>query len=89
MGGIYSDRDIVFVFKKTSTNVYPHTRMSTHPYEYAHAHPTLISISERLSRLDLEIHEVGHEERIAVDGDITPTKRIISHKYNTHIKSKI
>jgi hypothetical protein len=26
---------------------------------------------ERLSWLDLEIHEIGHQEHIAVDGDIT------------------
>jgi hypothetical protein len=35
------------------------------------AHPTLMSTSERLSRLDLEIHEVGHQECLAVDGDVT------------------
>jgi hypothetical protein len=29
-----------------------------------------MSTSERLSRLDLEIHEVGHQERIAVDEDV-------------------
>jgi hypothetical protein len=43
--------------------------MSTHPYEHTHAHLTSMSTSERLSRLDLEIHEVGHQEHIAVDGD--------------------
>jgi hypothetical protein len=35
-----------------------------------HAHPTLMSTFKRLSRLDLEIYEVGHQERIAVDGDV-------------------
>jgi hypothetical protein len=30
-----------------------------------------MSASERLSRLDLEIHKVGHQERLTVDGDIT------------------
>jgi hypothetical protein len=29
-----------------------------------------MSISERLSQLDLEIHKVGHQERIVVDEDI-------------------
>jgi hypothetical protein len=30
-----------------------------------------MSTFERLSRLDFEIHEVGHQERIAVDRDVT------------------
>jgi hypothetical protein len=42
-----------------------------------------MSTSERLSRLDLEIHEVGHQERLG------PTEGIISRKYNTHVKSRI
>jgi hypothetical protein len=29
-----------------------------------------MSISERLSRLDLEIHEVGHQEHLVIDGDV-------------------
>jgi hypothetical protein len=29
-----------------------------------------MSTSERLSRFDLEIHEVDHQERLAVDRDI-------------------
>jgi hypothetical protein len=37
--------------------------MITHPYEYMHAHPILMNTFEKLGRLDLEIHEVGHEER--------------------------
>jgi hypothetical protein len=45
--------------------------MSTHPYEHMHAHPTPMSTSERLSQPDLEIHEFGHQERIAVDGKVT------------------
>jgi hypothetical protein len=44
--------------------------MSTHQYEYTHVHPTPISTSKRLSRLDLEIHEVGHQERLTVDEDV-------------------
>jgi hypothetical protein len=44
--------------------------MSTHPYEHKHTHHIPMSTSERLSRLDLEIHEVGHQERLAVDGDV-------------------
>jgi hypothetical protein len=44
--------------------------MSTHPYEHTHVYSTPISTSERLSRFDLKIHEVGHQERIAIDGDV-------------------
>jgi hypothetical protein len=44
--------------------------MSTHSYEHTHAHPTLMSTSEKLSWLDLEIHEVDHQECITIDGDV-------------------
>jgi hypothetical protein len=44
--------------------------MITHSYEYVYVHPTYMSNSERLSRIDLEIHEVSYKEYIAVDGDI-------------------
>jgi hypothetical protein len=46
--------------------------MRTHPYEHMHTYFTLMSTSERLSRFDLEIHEVGHQERITIDGDVVP-----------------
>jgi hypothetical protein len=29
-----------------------------------------MNTSERLNRFDFEIHEVGHQERLIVDGDI-------------------
>jgi hypothetical protein len=29
-----------------------------------------MSTYERLSRLDLEIHEISHQEYLAIDGDI-------------------
>jgi hypothetical protein len=38
-------------------------------YEHTYVHLISISTSERLGRLDLEIHEVGHQEHIAIDGD--------------------
>jgi hypothetical protein len=41
--------------RNTDTHIY----MSTHLYEYTHIYLTLMSTSERLSQLDLEIHEVG------------------------------
>jgi hypothetical protein len=44
--------------------------MSNYPYEHTHAHPISISTSERLSQLDLEVHEVSHKERLAVDDDV-------------------
>jgi hypothetical protein len=44
--------------------------MSNYLYEYIYVYPTPISNSERLSRFDLEIHEVGHQKRLAVDEDI-------------------
>jgi hypothetical protein len=44
--------------------------MSTHPYEHMYAHPTLINTSKRLSRLDLEIYEVGHQDYFIIDRDV-------------------
>jgi hypothetical protein len=61
-------------FKKHSINADTHTHTITHPYEHIHAHSTPMSTSKRLSRLDLKIHEVGHQEHLAVDGDVaSPT----------------
>jgi hypothetical protein len=36
-------------------------------------HTLLISINifKRLNRLDLEIHKISHQERLAVDSDVT------------------
>jgi hypothetical protein len=59
-----------FFFKKHSINLDTYTHMSTHLYEYIYAHPIFMSIFERLSQLDLEIHEVDHQKCIAVDGDV-------------------
>jgi hypothetical protein len=44
--------------------------MNTHSYEYIHIHPISKSKSERVSRLDPKIHEVGHQERLTVDGNV-------------------
>jgi hypothetical protein len=44
--------------------------MSTHPYKHMYAHPTPMSTFVRLSRLDLKIHEVGHQECLTIDGDV-------------------
>jgi hypothetical protein len=44
--------------------------MSTHPMNiYTYTIP--LSISERLSRFGLEIHEVSHQEQFTVDENIT------------------
>jgi hypothetical protein len=45
-------------------------RMSTHPYEHTQSHSTPINTSEILTRLNLEIYEVGHQECLAVDRDV-------------------
>jgi fucokinase len=57
-------------YLKHSINTDTYTRTGTHPYEHMHAHITPMSTSERLSRFDLEIHEVGHQEHLDVDGDV-------------------
>jgi hypothetical protein len=45
--------------------------MNTHSYKYTHAYHIPITTYEKLSRLDLEIHEVSHQECLIVDGDVT------------------
>jgi hypothetical protein len=37
---------------------------------YTYAHYSYMSIFERLSRIDLEIHEVDHQERLIIDEDV-------------------
>jgi hypothetical protein len=44
--------------------------MITHPYKYIHIQLTPTSIFEMLSRLDLEIYKVSHQEHSIVDGDV-------------------
>jgi hypothetical protein len=55
-------------FEKHSTNADTNICTSAHPYEHTHVHPTPMSTFERLSQLDLEIHEVSHQEKLVVDG---------------------
>jgi hypothetical protein len=54
-------------FRNTDT----YTRMNTHSYKYTYAHPTRMSTSKKLSRLDLEIHKVDHHKRLTIDRVIT------------------
>jgi hypothetical protein len=42
-------------------------------YKYMYAHPTSINIFKRVHRLDLEIHEFGHQEYFVVPTGISPT----------------
>jgi hypothetical protein len=44
--------------------------MITHPYEHTYAQLTSMSIFERLSWIDLEIHKVNHQECLAVDKNV-------------------
>jgi hypothetical protein len=67
---LFFTRIEVLFFEKHSTNVDTHIRTITHPYKHTHAHPTPMSTTERLSRLDLEIYKVGQQECLAVDEDI-------------------
>jgi hypothetical protein len=57
-------------FEKYSINVDSYICMSTQPYEHMYAYPTSMSISKKLRQVDLKIHEVSHQERLPVDGDI-------------------
>jgi hypothetical protein len=47
-----------------------------HPQQYFletrtnYTHLIIISISERLSRFDVKIYEVCHQERLVIDGDV-------------------
>jgi hypothetical protein len=63
--------------------------MITHFYRYMYVRSIFMSNSERLSRLDLKIYEVGHQEYLVIDGTSPPTKKIINHKYNVHVKYMI
>jgi hypothetical protein len=58
----------VFDFIYDTLYIYIYLRT---PHEHTYAHPTSMSTSERLSRLDLEIHEVSHQEHLAVDEGVT------------------
>jgi hypothetical protein len=61
---------LFFFLKKHSINIDIYTRISAHLYKYICTHPTSMSISERLSRFNLEIYKVDHQKRLIVDGDV-------------------
>jgi hypothetical protein len=52
-----------------------------------YVYPIHMSTFKRLSRLDLKIYEIGHQECLNVM--LPPTKRIISRKYNIYVKPMI
>jgi hypothetical protein len=82
----YSNKPSIFLKYSINTDIY--ICMTTQLYEYMYAYSTSKSTSERLNPLDLEIHEVGHQEHLAIDGTSPPIEKIISRKC-THIKSRI
>jgi hypothetical protein len=45
--------------------------MIPYPYKYMYVYPILMNTFKRLSRFDIEIHEVGHQKRLTVDRDVT------------------
>jgi hypothetical protein len=55
-----------------------------------HAHPTsMMNTSERLSQLNFEIYEVGHQECLAIEGNIVSQKKLvinITHMLNLEFK---
>jgi hypothetical protein len=50
---------------------YLYTYEHSHLYEYIYTHITPMNISEKLNRLDLKIHEVDHQERLTISGDVS------------------
>jgi hypothetical protein len=58
--------------------------MYEHSYEYMYTHPTSMRTSEKLSWLDLKIHEVDHQEWLTVDGDVGNRTRRREHAMFVH-----
>jgi hypothetical protein len=63
--------------------------MITYSYEHMHVHHTSMTTSERLSRLILKFTKSVTKSVSLSTGMSPPTKKIISHKYNTYVKSII
>jgi hypothetical protein len=51
----HANVDTAFIFFET--DIYTH--MNTYSYKHTHIYPISMTISKRLNRLNLEIHEVG------------------------------
>jgi hypothetical protein len=43
--------------------------MSIYSYEHTYAHLIFINTFKRLSRFNFEIHKVGHQKCLTIDGD--------------------
>jgi hypothetical protein len=63
--------------------------MSIHPYEYTYVHPTPMCTFKRLSRLILRFTKPVTKSISLSTETLPPTEKIISRKYNIHIKSRI
>jgi hypothetical protein len=59
----------MYFFKKYSINIDTHTRINNQSYEYIYH--TYMGTSERLSQIYLKIHEIGQQERLIIDEDVT------------------
>jgi hypothetical protein len=44
--------------------------MSTYSYKDIHVHFTHMNKFKGLNQLDLEINEIGHQERLVINGDV-------------------
>jgi hypothetical protein len=63
--------------------------MSIHSYEHTHVHTISMITFERLTDLILKFTK-SVTKSVSLSTKISsPTERIINHKYNTYIKSKI
>jgi hypothetical protein len=68
--GILSEHDQLLFLEIQYKYRYSYTHTGIYPYEYMHVHSIPMSTFKRLNRLDLEIHEVGHQEHIVVDENV-------------------
>jgi hypothetical protein len=63
--------------------------MITHPYKHTHVYSISISTFERLVELILRFTKSVTKSVSMSMGTLPPTEKIINHKYNIHIKSRI
>jgi hypothetical protein len=78
----YCIDDLIIFFKTKYIPILIHA----HSFLWTHTHHISMSTSEKL---DLEIHEVDLQEHFTVDSTLSTTEKIISQKYNTHVKYEI
>jgi hypothetical protein len=56
-------------------------------HESKHTRPTHMITFKKVDRFDLEIHKVGHQECLIINGMSPTTEKIINHKYTTHMSN--